>query len=358
MADADRDDRNVAILMDFENTKDANLQKILSHAAAYGQVIIRRAYADWTRHMNAQNRLRESGFEAVHQFTTGSGTKNATDINLTVECMDLLWSRPVDVFVLVTADSDFAKLAMRLREGGKQVIGIGAKARVGRALVQACDSYLYYSEGPEGKGRERGRSRERKGKEPKPKETAQPAAKKAAVLTDKHKVVLNSLEAAADEEGYVYGSPLHRSIKRLYPDFSYRDYGHGTFRAYIDSLSPVIHTETDPERSDFLVWIDEAYEDMAWETVEGEEPATPAAAAAEGVVLAEDVQDRINSDWARLAGKSGRLPASRAGKVVAEEYGVDRLQDTPLASLDAVLAAAPKLKKRWKREKNTMVRLS
>jgi uncharacterized protein (TIGR00288 family) len=335
-------DRNVAILMDFENTKDANLQRILSSAAAFGQVIIRRAYADWARHAFAQGSLREAGFEAVHQFTTGHGSKNATDIQLTVDAMDILWSRPVDVFVLVTADSDFAKLAMRLREGGKMVVGVGHKKRVGRALVQACDQYIYYQEGAKPKSRSRPgpRTQQEKGA----KKAPEPAKKaETAQITNLHKVVLSSLEPAADDEGWVYGSPLHRSIKRLYPDFNYKGYGFSSFRGFIESLAPVIGTETDEDRSDFLVWIEEPYEEEAWQAVQ--EDSMPS----DKLTLSEDVQERIGTEWEKSA-KNGRLSGTQAGAVVAREYGVDKLSETPLGNLDGVLAAAPKLKSRWKRE--------
>lgn len=331
-------DRNVAILMDFENTKDANLQRILSSAAAFGQVIIRRAYADWARHAPAQGALREAGFEAVHQFTTGHGSKNATDIQLTVDAMDFLWSRPVDVFVLVTADSDFAKLAMRLREGGKMVVGIGHKKRVGRALVQACDQYIYYQEGAKPKSRSRPGPRQQQSQVKK-----EPSASKKAEITNLHKVVLSSLEPAADDEGWVYGSPLHRSIKRLYPDFSYKAYGFSSFRSFVESLAPVIGTETDEERSDFLVWIEEPYEEEAWRAVQ--EDSMPS----DKVLLSEEVQVSIDEQW-RKAAKNGRLPGTQAGSVVALEYGVERLSETPLGSLDEVLKAAPRLAAKWKRE--------
>ncbi len=342
-------ERNVAILMDFENTQDASLQRILSSAASFGQVIIRRAYADWARHSSAQGALREAGFEAVHQFTTGYGSKNATDIQLTVDAMDFLWSRPVDVFVLVTADSDFAKLAMRLREGGKRVVGIGHKKRVGRALVQGCDQYIYYEEGSKPKARSHGRSRlpakdqdKEKGKEKEKGREPSKEPKKKAEFTNLHKVVLSSLEAATDDDGWVYGSPLHRSIKRLYPDFNYKNYGFSSFRSFIESLAPVIATETDEERSDFLVWIEEPYEEQAWQVVE--QDAMPA-----DVVLSEEVQARLDKQWLN-AEKDGLLFGKNAAAAVAAEYGVQRLDETPLGDLDGVLQAAPQLAAKWRRE--------
>lgn len=353
----DPPERTVAILMDFENTRDANLQKLLSHGASFGQVIIRRAYADWTRYSDAANQLREAGFEAVHQFTTGHGSKNATDINLTVDAMDILWSRPVDVFLLVTADSDFAKLAMRIREGGKKVIGAGAKGRVGRALVQACDQYLYYDQAKPKRTRTRAAAEGRpSGKTPAPR----------LELTPHHHIVLTSMESAANSAGDVYGSPLHRSIRRLYPDFSYREEGHNSFRSFVESLAPVIETKTAKERSDFVVEVADAYEDQVEAALEALDAQQQSASegpggrggdvGTDGILLDKSVQDRIHQEWSQLAGKNGRLAGSKAGSVVAAEYGVDRLTDTPLQSLDGILDAAPELAKKWRRDRSTMVK--
>src|SRR5581483_6486160 len=203
----------VAILMDYENARDVNLNRVLAEAAAFGRVIVRRAYADWTRHAKAQSALREAGFEELHQFTTGSGTKNATDIMLTVDAMDLLYTRPIDTFILVTADSDFAKLARRLREGGKRVVGLGSRKRVGRALVQSCDQFIYYDQAPAAPIvaalPEAAYAEEARRAAASPAKHAAPAGK--TKLSEGHRIVLEAMPAAADDEGRVYGGPLHES---------------------------------------------------------------------------------------------------------------------------------------------------
>jgi uncharacterized protein (TIGR00288 family) len=341
----------VAVLMDFENARDASLQRVLAEAAAFGRVIVRRAYADWTRHAKAQNALREAGFEELHQFTSGSGTKNATDIHLAVDAMDLLYTRPIDVFMLVTADSDFAKLARRLREGGKRVIGLGSRKRVGRALVQSCDQFIYYDQPPaapsvdtlpEAAYAAEARAATRDAPAP---------SKKGAKLTEKHRIVLEALPAASDDEGRVYGGPLHESIRRLRPDFSYRDHGHSSFIKFVESLSPIVRARRDPQASDFVVWVDGEYEDILPRNVEDfptEEPDV-------GVELDAEVQRHIDKRWDDLLGDRKRLAGSRAAEVVAQEYGVERLADTPLKDLQGVLDAAPMLANRWRRDRASLV---
>ena len=335
----------VAILMDFENARDANLQRVLTEAAAFGRVIVRRAYADWTRHAKAQNSLREAGFEELHQFTSGSGTKNATDIHLAVDAMDILYTRPVDVFMLVTADSDFAKLARRLREGGKRVVGMGSKKRVGRALVQSCDQFIYYDQAPPEPAQlprppqaGGGQDRPARGKVPAPQ------------LTEGHRIVLEAMPAAADTEGRVYGGALHESIRRLRPDFSYRDFGFSSFLRFIESLAPILRTRRDPEASDFAVWIAPEYEDALPDVRD-----LPTGEPDVGIELDEEVQEHIHRRWKDLLGDRKRLAGSRAAEVVAEEYGVERLADTPLKDLQGVLDAAPTLAKRWRRERASLL---
>jgi uncharacterized protein (TIGR00288 family) len=348
--------------MDYENARDVNLQRVLTEAAAFGRVIVRRAYADWTRYAKAQNALREAGFEELHQFTTGSGTKNATDIHLTVDAMDLLYTRPIDVFMLVTADSDFAKLARRLREGGKKVIGLGAKRRVGRALVQTCDQFIYYDQAsgptaalPDVAYAEEARSAARSGeKEPAAHARAggRGQGKGEEGLTEKHRIVLEAMPAAADDEGRVYGGPLHESIRRIRPDFSYRDFGHSSFLKFIESLAPVIRTRRDPEASDFAVWVDPAFENVVPHASDlpTEEPDV-------GVALDPAVQQHIDREWTELLGDRKRLAGSRAAQVVADEYGVERLADTPLKDLQGVLDAAPMLARRWRRDRASLARV-
>lgn len=337
---------SVAILMDFENARDADLHRILAEAAAFGRVIVRRAYADWTRYAHARDELREAGFEEIHQFSSGHHSKNATDINLTVDAMDILYTRPVDVFLLVTADSDFAKLARRLREGGKRVVGVGAKARVGRALVQSCDQYIYYDtdarvvQVPREPGEHPDKDR---------------VGKERVEITDLHRIVLEAMPAAADDNGRVYGGPLAQSIRRIRPDFTYQDHGHNSFLRCIESLEPMIKTEHDPDASDFQVWVDPAYEELAAEIRKeqrGESsPTLPVPEDDEegDVTLAKDVQKEIHKEWTQMA-NDGKLQGSKAAGVISDAYGVSRLGETPLGNLEGVLEAAPLLRKHWDRD--------
>lgn len=335
---------SVAILLDFENAKDADLQRILGEAARWGRVTVRRAYADWTRFGSHAAALREAGFEEIHQSATaGRGSKNATDIHLVVDAMDLLYTRPVDTFVLVTADSDFAKLARRLREGGKRVVGLGARGRVGRALVQSCDEYVYYDAAPERKEKEREKEEEKR----------EAPAPRAGDRRDLENVVRAGLDAAMDETGRAYGGRLHETIRRLRPDFNYRDYGFSSFRRTIESLAPRIRSKQAEDASDFVVWDAEHETPRAHAGHAADATSEDAAGEAEeapGGALSAGVQRAIDEAWVVAAGGRRRLSGRRAADTVSREYGVSKLADTPLGSLEGVFRAAPWLASRWKRE--------
>lgn len=326
---------NVALLLDFENAQDVDVHRILAEAAGFGRVIVRRAYADWNRHAGGQGPLREAGFEAVHQFTSGSRGKNSTDIHLAVDAMDILYTRPVDTFVLVTADSDFATLARRLREGGKRVIGMGSRQRAGRALVQSCDQYIYY-DAPAPPAAP-------------PKEEAPASARKRGHeeprLTDTHRMVFAALLSAGDEEGRVYGGPLHERIRRLQPDFNYRDYGFSSFLRFVESLKPFVRVGRADDVSDFVVEVDPEWEGAARKAAGATNGGSHAASRA----LSREIQERIHDAWTGAA-RNGHLSGRRAASVVAEMYGVNRLADTPLEDLTGVLAASPLLAERWRKD--------
>ena len=234
-------------------------------------------------------------------------------------------------------------------------MGLGSKKRVGRALVQSCDQFIYYDQPPAAPPIEalpEAAYAQEALKSDKPKEPAKGGKGGAAdvKLGEKHRIVLDAMPAATDDEGRVYGGPLHESIRRLRPDFSYRDFGHSSFLKFIESLQPVIRARRDPDASDFVVWVDPAYEEILPRNtdVPTEEPDV-------GVELDEDVQVLIHRRWKDLLGDRKRLAGSRAAEVVAEEYGVERLADTPLKDLQGVLDAAPELAKRWRRERASLV---
>lgn len=133
----------VAVLLDAENVASTHLDFVMEKASKYGALLIRRAYADWSMsHVSSYREvLKKHAFLAIHQFSGFSG-KNSSDMALSVDAMDLAYKNKPDVVVVVTSDSDFIPLVIKLREMGIHVIGVG-NANVSRGLVSACHDFHY-----------------------------------------------------------------------------------------------------------------------------------------------------------------------------------------------------------------------
>jgi NYN domain/OST-HTH/LOTUS domain len=139
----------IAIFIDVENltqwVKEDGPEKLLSELSSTGQIIVRRAYGNWTNQnlFNFQGNLNRSGFELIHNYHPISG-KNSSDIQLTIDVMEYaLRLNDVEWFVLATGDSDFSPLFRRLREIGKEVIGVGPRSALSESVKTSCSRYIY-----------------------------------------------------------------------------------------------------------------------------------------------------------------------------------------------------------------------
>lgn len=136
-------DRFVALFIDADNAPASHIEVILNELAGFGTVSIRRAYGNWkTDRLSSWERiLHEYAIQPIHQLDLTKG-KNATDMALTIDAMDALYTRKVDVFALASSDSDFTPLATRLQADGKMVIGFGER-KTPLPFVNACSKFLY-----------------------------------------------------------------------------------------------------------------------------------------------------------------------------------------------------------------------
>jgi uncharacterized protein (TIGR00288 family) len=133
----------LAVLIDADNTSPKYVRALLDELASYGTASVKRAYGDWTTPQLGgwKRELNQYAIVPVQQFAYTTG-KNATDSTLIIDAMDLLYSGNVDAFALVSSDSDFTRLATRLRESGKRVYGLGLR-KTPASLVAACDRFIY-----------------------------------------------------------------------------------------------------------------------------------------------------------------------------------------------------------------------
>ena len=137
------DNSRLAVLIDADNTSSKLIKEMLEELAGYGTITVKRAYGDWTNpHLTGwKDRLLANAISPQQQFAY-TAQKNSTDSALIIDAMDLLYSGNVEAFALVSSDSDFTPLAMRLREAGKRVIGVGQR-KTPKPFVEACERFVF-----------------------------------------------------------------------------------------------------------------------------------------------------------------------------------------------------------------------
>src|SRR6058998_1652213 len=145
---------NAALLIDFDNVTmgirsdlQSELRRLLQSDIIKGKVAVQRAYADWRRYPQYIVPLAESSIDMIWAPAYGSNKKNATDIRLAIDALELVFTRPeIGTFILLSGDSDFSSLVIKLKEYGKYVIGVGIRESSSDLLIQNCDEYFSYNE--------------------------------------------------------------------------------------------------------------------------------------------------------------------------------------------------------------------
>jgi uncharacterized protein (TIGR00288 family) len=207
----------IAVLIDADNTSHRYAEALLDEVAKYGNPTIKRAYGDWTspRLSGWTKELNARAIRGMHQgaFTTG---KNATDSALIIDAMDLLYSGNVEAFALVTSDSDFTSLALRLRESGMTVYGLGGK-RTPASLQNACDKFIRLEVLGEDSGEDSGEDDDTDSDAdeaaPEPRINLQSALTKA-------------VNATSDEDGWTTLGSIGNHLRRTHAAFDPRMFGH------------------------------------------------------------------------------------------------------------------------------------
>ena len=207
----------MAVLIDDENVGLGSVEWLFDQVSNLGRILIRRAYSDWSKGGNVRDQLLEFGIEPVHVFQASSSGKNASDIRLAIDAIDLLYSSPVDTFVIVSGDGDFLPLVNKLRSSGKMVIGAGRQKSTSATLVKACDRFYYLDK------------HEESGEESKPRPKERPRGS----------LLVRALRASMDADGKVTGSRLHATMQRLDPGFDFRDRSFNSFTAYLEASPEV-----------------------------------------------------------------------------------------------------------------------
>ncbi|MFD2697459.1 NYN domain-containing protein [Mesonia sediminis] len=211
---------NLAVLIDGDNIPSSPVKEMMEEIAKYGNPTIKRIYGDWTRPgLNRwKSLLLENAITPIQQYGYTTG-KNATDSAMIIDAMDILYSEKVDGFCLVSSDSDFTRLATRLREAGMQVIGIGEK-KTPNPFIVACDKFIYIEilkNQSQNKSADKGESEENVDK-----------------ITEKEiSLIRSTINDLSDDDGWAFLGDVGGLIQKKRPNFDSRNYG-------FEKLTPLI----------------------------------------------------------------------------------------------------------------------
>jgi len=236
-------DTKLAVLIDADNIPSAYIKEMMEEINKYGTPTIKRIYGDWTKpHLvKWKNVLLENAINPIQQYSYTTG-KNATDSAMIIDAMDVLYSEKVDGFCLVSSDSDFTKLATRLREAGMKVYGIGEK-KTPDPFIVACDKFIYLeilktdTEITDGKSK----------------------SKKSNVDKITPKVIhllKNSVSDVADEEGWAFLGDVGSIILKKQPNFDSRNFGFEKLTPLFKSLNQFEIEQRDQQNGRFkLIYV-------------------------------------------------------------------------------------------------------
>ena len=223
-------DKRIAVLIDADNVSDKYIKAVLDEISNHGTPTYKRIYGDWTKPQLAswKNVLLTNSITPIQQYSYTTG-KNATDAALIIDAMDILYSGNVDAFCIVSSDSDFTRLAARLRESGMFVMGMGEK-KTPTAFISACEIFKYLEVlTPPAPVR----------KETPANGTAKMAHSQKEGMASREEIV-EALKAiiteSSDEEGWAYLGQVGKLLNKRYPDFDTRNYGFSKLTPFVKSL--------------------------------------------------------------------------------------------------------------------------
>jgi len=209
----------IAVLIDADNAQLKALKAILDEISKHGRIIVKKAYGDWKNPLlkNWEEELKQLAIKPEQQFAYTKG-KNATDIALVIDAMDLLYTKNYNAFVIVCSDADYTPLAIRLRETGAYIFGVG-EDKTPTAFRNSCDRFILT-------GRLINKAVATKDKDI--------AVEKVSIekqepgiydISEIHKLLIAASETYQDDDGWVHAATVGNYIKRARPDFELKAYG-------------------------------------------------------------------------------------------------------------------------------------
>jgi len=259
--------RNMALFCDFENialgVRDANyaqfdIAKVLERLLLKGNIVVKKAYCDWSRYKEFKGAMHEASFELIEIPHVRQSGKNSADIRMVVDALDLCYTKAhVDTFVIISGDSDFSPLVSKLRENNKAVIGIGVRNSTSDLLIANCDEFICYDDLVTARRRAKARTKTTRRK------PARGAKAKAAPAADDKKreawdLIVETYEALLQERGEeekVWGSMIKQTLKRRKPGFSESHYGFRSFGQLLEEAQEqgILELERDEKSGGVVV---------------------------------------------------------------------------------------------------------
>jgi uncharacterized protein (TIGR00288 family) len=271
--------RNMALFCDFENValgvRDAkyaafDIRKVLERLLLKGNIVVKKAYCDWERYKEFKRPMHEASFELIEIPHVRQSGKNSADIRMVVDALDLCYTKShVDLFVIISGDSDFSPLVSKLRENNKTVIGVGVKSSTSDLLIANCDEFIYYDDlarEPESKRKRRSRPAAKKSAAPRDKDSKDKDSREKEPelppVDDKKQealdLVMATIEDLFEERGQeekVWASMVKQTIKRRKPGFNESYHGFRTFGQLLEEAQArhLLELEMDEKSGSYIV---------------------------------------------------------------------------------------------------------
>jgi uncharacterized LabA/DUF88 family protein len=230
--------KNIAMLIDGDNAQPSLIEEILSEAGKYGNVTVRRIYGDWTQSsMNSwKEYLHKHAIQPIQQFRYTRG-KNATDSALIIDAMDILYAGHTDGFCIVSSDSDYTKLATRIRESGLFVMGIGRKDTP-ESFVKACVIFTFTENLAPDEEEEEDKTGTKSPQDLRRAQSASHASRHKKIDKRATTLLARAYEMASAKEGdWVDMSSMANNLYKIEPSFDPREYGHKQLLALIKAAN-------------------------------------------------------------------------------------------------------------------------
>lgn len=227
----------LAVLIDADNANPDLIEPLLKEVATYGIAHVKRIYGDWTTPQLGKwkENLNKYAIQPMQQFGYTKG-KNATDIAMVIDAMDLLYTQNFDGFCIVSSDSDFTRLASRIRESGLIVYGFGDKNKTPQAFISACDKFIYTEilEQPDSISKTQLLSNV---KENGLKESLEPKnGQETKENQELIRLLKDAYEASSAEDGWANLGLLGQNLQKISPSFDSRNYGYKRLASLVQSV--------------------------------------------------------------------------------------------------------------------------